>query len=137
MEKQLNLTLMEGRLTRNPELLQTSGGSVCKFDIAVNNSVKYGNEVRNTVDFFSITAWNRLGEICSKYLKKGAKVRIRGRLKHDTWTAKDGRKMSNVHIDAASVEFIGSKKRQDDNVAVSVSSKEENNPYQTEVNIPF
>ena len=137
MEKQLNLTLMEGRLTRNPELLQTSGGSVCKFDIAVNNSVKYGNEVKNTVDFFSITAWNRLGEICSKYLKKGAKVRIRGRLKHDSWTSKDGRKMSNVHIDAASVEFMGSKKRYNDGTVVSVVPQEENNPYQAEVNIPF
>ena len=137
MEKQLNLTLMEGRLTRNPELLQTSGRSVCKFDIAVNNSFKYGNEVKNTVDFFSITAWNRLGEICSKYLKKGAKVRIRGRLKHDSWTSKDGRKMSNVHIDAASVEFMGSKKRHNDGTVVSVVPQEENNPYQAEVNIPF
>ena len=134
MEKQLNLTLMEGRLTRNPELLQTTCVCVCKFEIAVNNSIKNGNEVRNTVDFFSITAWNRLGEICSKYLKKGAKVRIRGRLKHDSWTAKDGRRMSNVHIDAASVEFIGGKKRQTDSVTGQTI---ENNPYQTEVNIPF
>ncbi|MCH5149442.1 MAG: single-stranded DNA-binding protein [Spirochaetales bacterium] len=137
MEKQLNLTLMEGRLTRNPEYLQTSCGGVCKFDIAVNNSIKSGNEVKHMVDFFSITAWNKLGEICSKYLKKGAKVRIRGRLKHDSWTSKDGRKMSNVHIDAASVEFIGNSKRQSGNTDASASVHEEINPYQTEASIPF
>lgn len=137
MEKQLNLTLMEGRLTRNPEFLQTSGGGVCKFDIAVNNSIKSGNEIKNVVDFFSITAWNKLGEICSKYLKKGSKVRIRGRLKHDSWISKDGRKMSNVHIDAASVEFIGSKKYQNDGTKASASSQDEFNSYQTEATIPF
>lgn len=112
MEKQLNVSLLEGRLTKNPELISTGGGiNVCKFDIAVNSVVKVGGETKNIVDFFSITTWSRLADACSKYLKKGTKVRVRGKLKRDSWVSKDGRKLSRIHIDASSVEFMGGNKR--------------------------
>ncbi|HBD95512.1 MAG: hypothetical protein A2015_07980 [Spirochaetes bacterium GWF1_31_7] len=108
MEKQLNLSLLEGRLTRDPELMKTNNGKpVCKFDLAVNSSFKSGDEYKENVDFFSINAWENLAETCVKYLKKGTKVRVRGKLKQDNWTSSDGRKMSKVKIEASHVEFIG------------------------------
>lgn len=113
MENQLNLNLIEGRLVRDPEVVKMNNGSLlCKFDIAVNNTVKHGGDYKKEVDFFSVNTWNRLAEACSKYLKKGAKVRINGKLKQDSWVASDGRRMNKVHINASIVEFMGDGKKE-------------------------
>jgi single-strand DNA-binding protein len=113
MEKSLNLSLIEGRLTSDPDFLNTkSGYPYCKFDVAVNFNMKSGNgKVINEVSFISVNTWNKVALACSQYLKKGSKVRIRGRLKQNSWNTKEGEKRRKITVEAASVEFLGSPKR--------------------------
>lgn len=115
MEKTLNLSLVEGRLTRDPELFYTkTGTAVCKFDIAVNFNLKYGEKDISEVSFISVNTWNKTADACAQYLNKGSKVRVSGRLKQDSWVNKDGQKRNKIHIEATSVEFLGSPKKKTD-----------------------
>ena len=102
----LNSILVEGNLTRDPELGQTpKGTSVCKFAIASNRFYKLDDEYQKEVSFFDVTTWARLAENCGEYLKKGRGVRIIGRLKQDRWKGIDGKGKSRVYIIADHVEF--------------------------------
>ena len=115
MEKALNLSLVEGRLTRDPDLFYTKNGAgICKFDIAVNSFFKNKDKVVDEVSFISVNTWNKVADACAQYLKKGSKVRIKGRLKQDSWTTKEGEKRKKIHIEASSVDFLGSPKKNEE-----------------------
>lgn len=102
----LNSILLEGNLTRDPELSYTpSGTAVCRFSIAVNRSYKLNEEYQDEVSFFDIEIWSRQAEVCAEYLKKGRGVRVVGRLKQDRWTDSDGNTRSKVKIVGEHVEF--------------------------------
>jgi len=93
MAKGLNKVLLIGHLGKDPELSYTpSGVAVCKFSVATNESYKGddGNWVEKT-EWHNITAWRKLGEICSQYLKKGSKVYLEGKIQTDSYE-KDGKK---------------------------------------------
>jgi len=112
MEKSLNLSLIEGRLTHDPELMYTkSGTAICKFDIAVNFNLKTKGEVYSEVSFISVNTWNKVADACYQYLKKGSKVRVNGRLKQNSWVNKNGEKRNKIIIEALSVEFLGTPKK--------------------------
>lgn len=107
----LNSILIEGNLTRDPELSYTpKGTAVCKFAVACNRQWKQDDEVQKEVSFFDVSAWTRLAEVCGEYLKKGRGVRVVGRLKQDRWTDPDGKPHSRVEIVAEHVEFKPQKK---------------------------
>ncbi len=110
MNNVLNLTIVEGNLTREPELLYTkSGNSVCKFDIAVNSNFKQKESEYHEVSFITVNVWNKLAEVCATYLKKGSFVRIRGRLKQQSWVSKDGSKKQKIVIMAETIDFLSSR----------------------------
>ena len=93
MAKGLNKVLLIGHLGKDPELSYTpSGVAVCKFTVATNESYKGedGNWVEKT-EWHNITAWRKLAEICSQYLKKGSKAYLEGKLQTDSYE-KDGKK---------------------------------------------
>ena len=70
-----------GRLTRDPEVryTQTNNTRVASFSLAVNRRFTRQGEERQA-DFFNVVAWNKTGEFCSKYFKKGQQVGVIGRL---------------------------------------------------------
>ena len=72
----MNKLTIIGNLTRDPELRTTSTGvNVCSFTVAVNRRQRsQGAEGQPEADFFRVSAWRQLGEICQKYLAKGRKV---------------------------------------------------------------
>ena len=101
----LNSVLLEGNLTRDPDLRYTpSGTAVGSFSLASNRSVKKGDGYEEEVSVFEIEAWSRLAETCNEHLKKGRGVRVVGRLKQDRWE-QDGQSRSKVKIVAGHVEF--------------------------------
>jgi single-strand DNA-binding protein len=83
----LNRVQLIGRLGRNPELKNIpSGKKVCVFSMAVNRRWKdKDGESQEITDWFNIEAWERLGEICSDYLKKGSLIFLEGRLQTDSF----------------------------------------------------
>ncbi|HEY1284528.1 MAG TPA: single-stranded DNA-binding protein [Solirubrobacterales bacterium] len=109
----INVVVITGNLTRDPELRSTSGGtSVCDLRVAVNSRRKDGQsgEWVDKPNYFDVTVWGAQGENCAQYLSKGRPVAVEGRLDWREWEAKDGGgKRQAVSIIANSVQFLGSR----------------------------
>ena len=96
-----------GNLTSDPELRTTQNGkSVCQFRVAVNRRRKA--EGQPEADFFSVTAWEHLGENCAKYLAKGRKVSVVGEVSLRTWNS-NGKQGASLDVRALDVEFLSTK----------------------------
>jgi single-strand DNA-binding protein len=122
----MNKVILVGNLTRDPELSETpSGIAVCRFSIAVSRDFANA-EGNREADFFNITVWRGRAENCGKYLKKGNKVAVVGRLQTRSYDDKDGNKRYVTDIVADEVEFLtprGASEGMDD--MDSVSSRRE------------
>jgi single-strand DNA-binding protein len=109
----INVVVITGNLTRDPELRSTGGGTpVCDLRVAVNSRRKNGQtgEWVDKPNYFDVTVWGAQGENCANYLSKGRPVAIEGRLDWSEWEAKDGSgKRQAVRIIANSVQFLGSR----------------------------
>jgi len=108
----INVVVITGNLTRDPELRSTPGGtSVCKLRVAVNSRRKDGQtgEWVDKPNYFDVTVWGAQGENCANYLSKGRPVAVEGRLDWREWEDKEGGKRQSVEIIANSVQFLGSR----------------------------
>ncbi|MEI7918530.1 MAG: single-stranded DNA-binding protein [Candidatus Saccharibacteria bacterium] len=105
MAKSINQVILMGRLTRDPEQRTTSTGKlIVSFGIAVD---RVGQD--DSADFFNVTAWEKLGELVAKYLGKGSRVLVQGRLRQDSWDDKEtGKKQSRIEVVATDVTFLDS-----------------------------
>lgn len=105
----MNKVYLIGNLTRDPELTTTNSGvSVCRFSIAVSRRFASG-ENGPQADFFNIVVWRGQAENCHKFLKKGSKCAVVGRLQNSSYEAQDGTKRYTTDIVAEEVEFLGTR----------------------------
>lgn len=105
----MNKVILIGNLTRDPELATTNSGvSVCRFSIAVQRRFQ-NNDGEREADFFNIVVWRAQAENCHKFLKKGSKCAVSGRLQNSSYEAQDGTKRYTTEIVADEVEFLGTK----------------------------
>ena len=105
----MNKITIIGNLTKNPELRTTNAGvSVCGFTVAVNRPKKKDSTEDPGADFFNVNAWREKGEVCAKYLTKGSKVCVIGRVSVRTWEKED-RHGASLEILAEDVEFLSSR----------------------------
>jgi single-strand DNA-binding protein len=110
MANDINNVNIIGRLTRDPELKQTNGGTAfVNFGIAVNKSYTSNGEKKEEVSYFDCIAWGKLAEIINQYCIKGKQVAILGALKQDRWETESGEKRSKVGIVVENLQMIGSK----------------------------
>src|SRR5579872_1943897 len=101
-----NRVILVGNLTRDPEIRYTqSGKGVTKFTLAVNNP---RNKEETT--FVDIVAWDRLGETCNTYLKKGMNALVEGRLVIRSYDDKDGNKRKATEVVIDSWRMVGSRR---------------------------
>lgn len=104
----MNRITLIGNLVRDPESRTTNSGStVCSFTVAVNRRGKQA-EGQPEADFFRVSAWNKMGENCQKYLTKGRKVAVVGSVSVHTYQAQDGTTKASLEVFAQEVEFLGS-----------------------------
>lgn len=104
----MNKVIMMGRLTKDPEIRYAqSGSAIAGFSIAVDRRFKRDGEP--DADFFNCSAFGKTAEFLEKYVHKGTKVVIDGRLQNDTYTNKDGVKVTATKILVDSMEFAESK----------------------------
>lgn len=104
----MNKVILMGRLTREPEVSSsTSGTTFARFSIAVDR--KFKKEGDPDADFFNCTSFNKQAEFVERYLKKGTKVVVTGRLQNNNYTNKDGQKVYDVRIMVEEIEFAESK----------------------------
>lgn len=99
----LNKIILQGRLTRDPEMFATqSGHTICKFTLANNRRFKEREEVL----FIDCAAFGKTADACGRYLGKGASCLVSGRLATEKWTGKDGQEKQKNAITVEEVEFI-------------------------------
>lgn len=111
----LNKIVIQGRLTKDPELRRTqSGTAVASATVAVDRDFKNQDGNRDT-DFIPIVAWKGTGEMLAKYFSKGRMIVVEGRLQLRDWTDNDGNKRRTAEIVANSVYFGDSKRDGGDN----------------------
>jgi len=104
----MNKITIIGNLVKSPELRSTQDGTlVCGFTVAVNRP-KTKNNPEPGADFFNVNAWRGLGENCAKFLDKGRKVAVTGRISLRTWE-KDGKHGASLEVLAEDVEFLSSR----------------------------
>ena len=108
----MNKVFLSGNLTRDPEVRYTqSGKAFARMGIAINRRYKD----KDSVDFFNLVAWEKTAEFCGRYLTKGSRVLVEGRLQTSSYENKDGVKVNAVDIVVDNIEFAGSKRQDDGN----------------------
>ena len=107
----LNKIILIGNTTRDPELTETAQGKkLCRFTIAVGRTFD-----REKTDFFSCTAWEQKAEVIAKYVHKGNKLCVVGRLEINE-TEKDGVKTRHHNIIVEEIEFLTPKSEPSESV---------------------
>jgi single-strand DNA-binding protein len=104
----MNICYLVGNLTKEPEMVQTDK-ALCKLSIAVRENYTKGDGTRPS-QFFNVAVWGKIGESCGKFLKKGSKVAIVGKMQNRSWEDKDGTKRYAMEVVATEVEFLSTPK---------------------------
>lgn len=104
----INRVIMEGNLTRDPELRQLpSGTSMCTLRIACNTARKNPStgEWDTKPNYFTVKVWGGQAEACARYLSKGRGATVDGKLEWREWETQSGEKRQEVEIVADHVKF--------------------------------
>lgn len=105
----MNKILLMGRLTKDPELRYTQGGTaVASFTLAVNRSFANQNGEREA-DFINCVAWQKAAEFVSQHFKKGQQMVLEGRLQVRSYDDNNGQRRWVTEVVTEKVEFVGSK----------------------------
>ena len=105
----MNVVILVGRLTADPELRTTSGGtSYCRFSVAVDRNFVKSGEERKT-DFINCVAWGQQAEFISRYFSKGRRIGVQGSIETGSYTNREGAKVYTTDIRVDRVEFVDSK----------------------------
>tara|TARA_Y100001938_G_C7823479_1_gene297765 strand:+ start:74 stop:463 length:390 start_codon:yes stop_codon:yes gene_type:complete len=97
----MNKYICVGNLTSAPQLKEVGENSVCSFSVAINSISK-----KEDTFFMDIECWNKVAQNCQKYLDKGSKVLVEGKLKSNSWTSKEGAKREKFICVADLVTFL-------------------------------
>lgn len=133
----LNKFLGIGNLTKDPEIKKFDNGKcVGAFSIAINL-----NKNDKSPLYIDIQVWDRIAENCQKYLKKGRKVFIEGKLNLNSWTSKNGEKKNKIFCKADVVTFLNSENKQEQGKQEQDKTEDINQDFTEEdeelANIPF
>jgi single-strand DNA-binding protein len=108
----MNKVILVGRLTRDPELRSLpSGKSVATFSLATNEF--RGNGAGERTEYHNIVAWDRLAEICGRFLSKGQLIDVEGRLQTRQWDDDAGKRHWKTEVVAASLEMLSGRSKKE------------------------
>lgn len=102
-----------GNLGGDPEVRYTPDGRpFTTFNVACSRTyTTIAGERREETQWFRVTAWAKLGEICSQFLMKGKKVYVEGRLSSRSWDGADGQKRFSLEINANEMQMLDTRPR--------------------------
>ena len=111
----MNKVVLLGRLTRDPEVRYggANNTAVAKYSLAVPRKFKRDGD--QECDFINCVAFGKLGEFAEKYLRKGTKIAVVGRIQTGSYTNKDGQKVYTTDVVVENAEFGESKNNQQNN----------------------
>ena len=145
----MNRVVLMGRLTRDPDVRYSQGENamaIARYTLAVDRrrgrSGNNGDE--QTADFISCVAFGRSGEFAEKYLKKGTKICVSGRIQTGSYTNREGAKVYTTDVIVEEQEFVESKNAGSDtgnnsmaNTKPSAQPPDMNIPVEDEGELPF
>lgn len=110
MSRSLNKAMIIGNLGTDPEVRSTSGGSrVATLSVATSRRwTSRSGEPQERTEWHRVVCWEKLGEICERYLKKGDRVYIEGRIEYRQWEGQDGQTRYTTEIRARELIMLGS-----------------------------
>lgn len=106
----MNKVILMGRLTRDPEVRYSAGDNsmaIARYTLAVDRRVRRDGE--NNADFIGCVAFGRSAEFAEKYLRKGTKIAVTGRIQTGSYTNRDGQKVYTTDVVVEDQEFAESK----------------------------
>ena len=112
----MNKVILMGRLTRDPEVRYSQGEqatAVARYTLAVD---RRGRSQENSADFIQCVAFGKAAEFAERYLHKGTKIVLTGRIQTGSYTNKDGQRVYTTDIVAEDQEFAESKNAESSNV---------------------
>lgn len=110
----MNKVILIGHVGKDPIVKSAANTKVAQFSLATTERYKpEGGEVKEITDWHSIVVWGKLAELCEKYVAKGQRISIEGKLKQRSYEGKDGAKRFVVEVVAESVEFLSKIEKQD------------------------
>ena len=127
MSGTLNKVMLIGHLGDDVKMHYfDGGGSIGRFPLATNESYlnKSSGEKINNTEWHNIVVRNKAAEICEKYLSKGDKIYIEGRIKTRKWTGEDGNDRYSTEINVNEFTFLSTKKEDSSGSESSNSSSE-------------
>ena len=134
----MNKVILCGRFTKEPEVRYSGANNLCiaRFTLAVDR--RFTQEGGPTADFVGCVALGKTGEFVEKYMKKGIKVILEGRIQTGSYTNKDGQKVYTTDVIAEQLEFAESKK---DNTTEQTAQKDNDGfmyiPVGLDESLPF
>ena len=128
----MNKVFIIGNLTRDPDSRTTqSGKQVCTFTVAVNRR-QTAQAGQQDTDYFRVNAWGELANNCAKYLVKGKKVSVTGRISVSTYTTQNGETRASMDVYAEEVEFLTPKEYAPQNAPETAKNEKQSGFVQVE-----
>lgn len=124
----LNKVILIGNLGQDPELKSLpSGASVCNFSLATKESWSKDGDRQERTEWHRINVFGKTAENAAKYLKKGSKIYVEGRIQSRQWEDKDGNKRTSFEIVASAITFLDTK----------ASRTEDHHQFDQDQDVPF
>lgn len=133
----MNKVILMGRLTRDPEIRYSQGAEpicVANFSLAVDR--RKGKDSEQQANFPRCTAFRKTAEFCEKYIKKGTKVVVEGRLQTGSYTNKEDQKVYTTDVIVENMEFAESKGSSGNAQANATQQGYANAPQGNYANVP-
>ncbi|USO00712.1 MAG: single-stranded DNA-binding protein [Alphaproteobacteria bacterium] len=112
MAKSVNMVVLIGNLGNDPEVVEAQHGKIAKFSLATSEEWvnKESEKKFSRTDWHKIVVFNpKLISVVENFLKKGASIYVRGRLRTNSWVENDGTKRSSVEIEMLEMTMLGTK----------------------------
>lgn len=134
----MNKVILMGRLTKDPEIRYSQGANgstaTARYSLAVDR--KFKQEGQPNADFINCIAFGKLGEFAEKYLHKGTKIAVVGRIQTGSYTNKDGQKVYTTDVVVEEQEFAESKNSSGSNNGGGNAGQVQNNSGGDFMHIP-
>lgn len=132
----LDLVVLQGRLTTDPELKTTQNGiSVTSFSIARDRN--YQNTSERQADFIPIVAWRQTAEFICRNFTKGKMIIIEGELQSRKYTDKNGNNRTVLEVIANNVQFAGDKAKTDEGANFGENDEDFTEVNTNDSDLPF
>ncbi len=113
----MNRVILIGRLTRDPEVRYSQGDqatAVARYTLAVDRRFKRDGD-QQTADFIQCVAFGRAGEFAERYLRKGTKIAVTGRIQTGSYTNREGQRVYTTDVVVEDHEFVEGRNAGGDN----------------------